>query len=158
MNCDYEASTPNYAFDANSVQTPCSPRVILTTKEACPVMSLFTLWYFLNSYSFVTGLIMIFAGIWFMIEGGRKYKLTMFLAGQFSLAIFLMLVLFTQVFPEETPFWVVWFCLIVSLCVGTGVGFAAQRWSRIGVLIIGGWIGGLLGALSYGVFFHIFAQ
>jgi hypothetical protein len=55
--------------------------VIFTTKEACPVISLSTLWYFLNDYSYIIGLIILFVGIWLMIEGGRKYRITMFFAG-----------------------------------------------------------------------------
>ena len=53
--------------------------------------------------------------------------------------------------------WVVWLTLIVSVGMGTGIGFAAQKWARIGVLIIGVWIGGLTGALLYSMVFHVFA-
>ena len=33
--------------------------------------------------------------------------------------------------------------------MGTGPGYFTQRWARSGVLLIGGWIGGLLGAVVY---------
>ncbi len=53
--------------------------------------------------------------------------------------------------------WVVWLTLMVSVGMGAGIGFAAQKWARIGVLIIGVWIGGLAGALLYSMVFHVFA-
>jgi len=46
---------------------------------------------------------------------------------------------------------------MVSVGMGAGIGFAAQKWARIGVLIIGVWIGGLAGALLYSMLFHVFA-
>ena len=66
--------------------------------------------------------------------------------------------MFTSVFPVNSPIWVVWLTLMVSLGMGAGIGFAAQRWSRIGVLIIGTWIGGLFGAILYTLFFYMFSS
>ena len=68
-----------------------------------------------------------------------------------------MILMFSQVYPNNSPMWVVWLTLIVSVGMGTGIGFAAQKWARIGVLIIGVWIGGLTGALLYSMVFHVFA-
>jgi len=54
--------------------------------------------------------------------------------------------------------WVVWLTLVVSLGMGAGIGYATQRWSRLGVLLIGTWLGGLLGAILYSLVFHLFAR
>ena len=54
--------------------------------------------------------------------------------------------------------WVVWLTLMVAMGMGAGIGFAACKWSRIGVLIIGCWIGGLLGSVLYTLFFHMFSK
>lgn len=81
----------------------------------------------------------------------------MFFAGQIAIAAFIMILMFSQVYPNNSPMWVVWLTLMVSVGMGTGIGYAAQKWARIGVLIIGVWIGGLAGALLYSMVFHVFA-
>ena len=65
----------------------------------------------------------------------------MFFAGQIAIAAFIMILMFSQVYPNNSPMWVVWLTLMVSVGMGAGIGFAAQKWARIGVLIIGVWIG-----------------
>ena len=42
--------------------------------------------------------------------------------------------------------------------MGSGIGFAAAKWSRVGVLLIGAWIGGLIGAILYTSIFSPFAE
>lgn len=54
--------------------------------------------------------------------------------------------------------WLVWLTLIVSLGLGAGIGYGAQRWSRIGVLLIAVWIGGIVGSSLYVLVFHMLAE
>jgi hypothetical protein len=53
----------------------------MTSAEACPVLSLGTLWTFFNTYYYVFGLLMMGLGVFLMVLGGRLYKVTMFLSG-----------------------------------------------------------------------------
>lgn len=53
--------------------------------------------------------------------------------------------------------YVVWLTLMVSIGIGSGIGYAAQKWARVGVLLIGLWVGGLFGALLYSILFSVFA-
>lgn len=53
--------------------------------------------------------------------------------------------------------WVVWLSLVASLSIGGGIGYASQRWARIGVLLIGTWIGGILGGILYKLLIFNFA-
>lgn len=71
------------------------------------------------------GVLMMGLGIFLMVGGGRHYKVTMFLAGQMSICAFIMIVLFYSVYPANSPFWVVWLTLFVSLGMGSGIGYAA---------------------------------
>lgn len=111
-------------IDAGSVQNPCSPRVILASKDSCPILSLHTLWHFINSYYIVIGLLMISLGLFLMVLGGKYYRVTMFLAGQMSVCAFLMIILFLCVYPANSPYWVVWLSLFVTLGIGAGIGYA----------------------------------
>ena len=69
-----------------------------------------------------------------------------------------MILLFAAVYPKNSPFWVVWLTMFVAVGMGSGIGYAASRWSRIGVLLIGAWIGGLAGGLLYSSVFYVFAD
>lgn len=97
-------------------------------------------------------------GIFLMIWGGKHYRVTMFLAGQMSVAAFLMIILFVGVYPANSPYWVVWLSLFVTLGIGAGVGYGTQRWARIGVLLLGAWIGGIFGGLLYSLVFYVFSE
>ncbi len=92
-----------------------------------------------------------------MIFGGRFFKVTMFVAGQVSVAAMILIILFSRVYPNIIPMYVVWLSLIVSIGIGAGIGYAAQKWARVGVLLIGLWMGGLFGALLYSMLFSVFA-
>ena len=66
----------------------------MTSNQSCPVMSLGTLWHFFNAYYYIFGVTMILGGIFLMILGGRLYKVTMFVAGEISVAAFIMIIMF----------------------------------------------------------------
>jgi hypothetical protein len=60
--------------------------------------------------------------------------------------------------PSWSPIWTVWVSLCVTLGIGAGIGYGAQRWSRIGVLFIGGWVGAFVGMLLYNAVIYIFSE
>jgi hypothetical protein len=45
----------------------------MTSKEACPVLSLGTLWHFFNMYYHIFGIFMILGGLFLMVFGGRYF-------------------------------------------------------------------------------------
>ena len=49
----------------------------------------------------------------------------MFISGQIAIAAFIMIIMFSQVYPNNSPMWVVWLTLFVALGIGSGIGFAA---------------------------------
>jgi len=130
----------------------------MTSAAACPVLTLGTLWRFFNQYYYIFGVAMMLTGLFLLVFGGRMFKVTMFLAGEVSIASFIMIIMFAAVYPNNSPMWVVWLTLMVSTGMGAGLGYAAQKWSRIGVFFIGVWMGGLLGALMYSMFSNLFVS
>jgi len=141
-----------------SLVSPCSPRVIFNTKEACPVLSFRTFWEFLERYYILLGCLMVLIGGFLAFAGGRFYKATMFMAAQFGFAITLLMFLYIKVIPTHCPEWVVWLSLMVTLGIGAGIGYAAAAWARIGVLIISVWVGGVIGAILYNTFIYLMAS
>lgn len=53
----------------------------MSSKDACPKLTLGSLWYFFNENYYIFGLLMMGLGVFLMIVGGRYYKFTMFLTG-----------------------------------------------------------------------------
>jgi hypothetical protein len=53
----------------------------MTSKDACPKLSLGTLWQFFNKYYYIFGLFMMLLGMFLMVFGGKYFKVTMFVAG-----------------------------------------------------------------------------
>jgi len=155
LNCDTYATQTYLQLDLDSI-AECSPRVIMTSQAACPVLTLGTLWQFFNQYYYIFGLAMMLTGGFLLTFGGRMYKVTMFIAGEVSIASFIMIVMFAAVYPNNSPMWVVWLTLMVSAGMGAGIGYAAQKWARIGVFLIGYWIGGFMGAIMYSMFSNLF--
>ena len=108
-----------------------------------------SLWTWCISYVHFIGICMIGLGIFLMLQGGRQYKVSMFISGLMAVVVIMMLTVFVLIMPVDTPMWTVWMCLFVSAGIGSGVGYAAATWSRVGVLIISAWVGALMGMLLY---------
>ncbi len=83
----------------------------------------------------------------------------MFLIGQLSVGVVSVIVTFAIFFPERQEIWVVWLVLIGCLALGALAGYATQRWGHIGVMLIGFWLGAILGSMIYsGVIIRITNQ
>jgi Domain of unknown function (DUF4203) len=129
--------------------------VIFRTVEACPKFSLGTLWRFFNDFYFIFGLFMIALG-GYLISVGNKYQdITLFLVGQASVSTLFMIVVFAGMFPDQQDMWVVWVILIISLAVGAAAGYATRKWGKYGVLILGAWLGGIIGSIMYSLLFRL---
>jgi len=106
---------------------------------------LHALWAFFEKYAIGFACIFLVLGLFLMFFGGRYYSATMFISAQISVCGLLMVLLFAAVMPAGTPEWSVWVAFLVSLGIGTGFGFAARKWSRVGVLFVGAVMGAFLG-------------
>jgi hypothetical protein len=81
LNCDEYASSTTYSLDTSSLSDPCTPTVIMQSKEACPKLTLGSLWTFFNTYYYFFGLGMMTLGVFLMIVGGRYFRFVMFISG-----------------------------------------------------------------------------
>lgn len=73
LNCDKYAPKTSYSLDIDSLSDPCTKRVIINSKEACPKLSLGNLWQFFNKYSDGIAIIAIALGLYFLALGGRYH-------------------------------------------------------------------------------------
>ncbi len=123
LRCEKDAVVAKYALDQSSITDPCTKRVILTSKEACPKMTLGTLWHFFSYYYGGFAIVLIVLGLYFLTLGGRYYKATMLLFGEMTFTAASMILMFALVYPKNAPEYVVWLTLVASLGPGYGVGF-----------------------------------
>jgi hypothetical protein len=97
----------------------------MNTNSACPVLALNALWYFFEHYWIFFGLASMAIGGFLITAGGRFFKVTMFLAGEFIVVAPGLILMFGYVLPGNSPFWTVTLSLICFLGIGAGVGYAA---------------------------------
>ena len=93
-----------------------------------------------------------------MIYGGRLFHVTLFIVGLSTVVAFILLIMFLAVYPKNSPYWVVWLTLFVAVGMGSAIGWATQKWARVGVLFLSLWVGGIFGAILYGAVFYIWAE
>mmetsp|Transcript_34603 Transcript_34603/g.25769 ORF Transcript_34603/g.25769 Transcript_34603/m.25769 type:complete len:275 (+) Transcript_34603:371-1195(+) len=149
LNCDEDEDVPRYSVDTATLSDPCYTRVIMNTKEACPVLSYPSLQTFFDDVSVLMGILLIALGAYLLVLGGKLFRLTLFLTATFITIIFLLLFFFLVLFPYETPEWVAYLCLVVATGMGISIGYAAYRWYRVGLLLMGSAVGFILGLIIY---------
>jgi hypothetical protein len=64
----------------------------------------------------------------------------------------MMVLLFASIMPGGTPEWSVWVAMLVCLGIGSGFGFAAKKWVRVGVLFTGFLMGSFIGMAIFNSF------
>ena len=45
--------------------------------------------------------------------------------------------------------------MLVSLALGSAAGYATKRWTKYGVLLLGAWLGGIIGQIMYSILFRL---
>jgi len=121
------------------------------SEYAWALLSLHSLAKWLNLCRYEISLILLALGGFLAFFGGRYYKATFFIFGQLGLTIYMMLYFYITLLPSYTPVWTVWFALILALTFSSGLGLICMTYARVGVLVVGATLGGLLG----GIFFKI---
>lgn len=159
MVCDELAIEPIYEIlnpHLSSLSEECEPKtIVFRTAEACPKFSLGTLWLFFNDFYIFFGVLMIALGFYLMVFGEKYQDVTLFLTGQATVATLAMILIFAEVYPDRQDVSVVWAVLIVSLFIGAGAGYATVRYAKVGVIIFGAWLGGLIGSVLYSLLFRL---
>ena len=99
LQCDKYSPKTTYQLDLNTMNEKCTKRVIITSKDACPKVSLGRIWIFFNDYQIIFGILLVAIGGYLLIYGGKYHEHTMFLFGEIVVATFFLLVLFAFVYP-----------------------------------------------------------
>jgi len=149
LNCNPNLKQVTYAIDEESLATPCSPKIIMNTPDACPVIQTGPLSEFIDLYGKWVALPMILIGVFSVFFSGRYPKTSMFLFTTICLSLGLLVSLYSWVLPGITPVWSVWIVGTICLGSGAGLGVGAARWPRIGVFTLGLAFGAIMGQVIH---------
>lgn len=69
-----------------------------------------------------------------------------------------MFIMFVGFPNENREMWMVWLNLVLGQIVGAAAGFAVKKYAKIGILLLGIWLGGLLGSVMYSCLFRLISE
>jgi hypothetical protein len=129
--------------------TTCEFETTMTSKLACPVYSLNSLWEWLDEYYWLWGAVLICAGFFLGLFGQKLFSVTLFLIGTLVTVALVWLLFYSTFLSDSTEGWVGWVVLGCSILIGLLGGFLLYKCQRLGAAVIGGWGGFLLGVVFY---------
>ena len=149
LNCNPNLQKTTYALDKETIKTPCSPKVIMNSPYACPIVSTGALGRFIDEYKYFLAIPLIIVGFYLVIFGGRWPQYTLAIFSTLAITFFLLFILYMMVLPYFVPTWTVWITGFVCLGLGAGMGYASAVWKRIGITVQSFSLGCLFGYWLY---------
>jgi hypothetical protein len=99
------------------------------------------------------GLFFLASGITMVEYGGKNFLISMSTISTLAMLVFLVTILFSFVLPTTTPQWLVWIVMFGCLGIGSGLGYGAYQWPKLGVIVISIFTGCIFGTVFYTAFF-----
>lgn len=125
----------------------------MNSPYGCPVFGMPPIWIWVETNTYVVAAALIFFGLSLLQFGGKYYLMSMAMITTFAMGSILMTLLFGFIMPSSTPDWLIWVCLALCYGAGSGLGYGAYNWPKIGVFSIGSTVGGFIGTIIYTIFF-----
>jgi hypothetical protein len=108
------------------------------------------------------GVFLIGLGFFLTFFGSKQPSATLFFAGMCAATILslvkysfviLKAILYGLILPSFTPDWghmlAFFFCIVIGIMAG---GLSAM-WTKVGIFLLGGWLGGTVGMMTYDAVF-----
>jgi len=108
----------------------------------------------MNSYYWITAIVMIGAGVFVWALGNKLFKPTIFIVFAGTVFFLIMLFFYALILPITTKDWTVWLIGSIGLVLGLIVGFFMTKLARIAIAALGGWIGFVGGLLIHEAFLY----
>lgn len=137
LKCNTFLAAPVYTIDIDSLQNPCSTRVIMSTKHACPVTESNSLADFIISFYYLIAIPCIAAGALLLVYGGRHPTLALFVMTISIVGTSILFVTYDVILPNMTPWWLVLFVIYFAYGNGAVLAFGSTMSPRLGVTICG---------------------
>jgi len=101
----------------------------MRTSEACPRLSLGTLWNIFNDFYIFFGILMIVLGSYLVAFGAKYEEYTLFMLGTSTVATLFMIIIYVGLFPDKSEVWLVFLTLLFSMGVGSAAGWATMKYA-----------------------------
>jgi hypothetical protein len=112
----------------------------------CSVYSLNALWAWMNTYSWLWGIILIVIGIPLCLFGRKLFSATLFLIGTLLTVTVILLLFYSTFLSDKTEAWIGWVVLSCSILLGLAGGYLLYKCQKLGAAVVAGW-GGFMGGL-----------
>jgi len=139
-------------------QDPCTITVIRETPTGCPVFRINSLFRFLSQYSDFIAPVIIVIGLLFLLVGGYFKKVSIFVIVLISSIFVVTFILYAFILPAKTPDWVGWVVLFGSAAAGIIAAALTVTFIKLGVFLVGCWLGGTLATCLFQMFIHLISS
>lgn len=121
--------------------SPCSFKVLVDVANGCPKVDLSVFWEFIkkNSVFFVIGFVLF--GMVIGVFGRPMWNTIVFLLFTVSITGLFLVVFYEFVIPFDSPEWVLWMILVISLIFGVVAAFMIAKYQAAGFILLGAWFG-----------------
>lgn len=109
---------------------------------------------FIDTYAILFAIIAIVVGILITFFGLKLLIPTLFLVGFFSVVVLIFGFFYLIILPHDHVIWVGWVILGVSFIYGTLFGIFTVKLTRVGLFLIGLWLGFVIGLTIYNAFLY----
>jgi hypothetical protein len=142
--------------EASPTSSVCHPKVQIRSLFGCKISRVDTLSVFFDDYYFIFAAIFMIMGTFNIFYGVKWFKATIFLIGIISVVAFVFILLFFILEIDDLSQSMIWLCLLSSISIGSIVGYFLTKMMRIGVVVIGCWIGLILAFILDNMLFSYF--
>lgn len=155
MYCDETYALTEFAYGIQAHGDVCNPQVDVISYAGCSVLSISSLWEYLEQYSDYFGAAMILAGALLVLWGKKFIKPAIFFAGFLSTVVAGCLIYYAIYYDQNSQLADFWWILGGSIAAGIIVGLILSCFVKLGAAILAAWGGYCLGLIFYeGVLFH----
>ena len=105
------------------------------------MVDLSVFWGFVNRHLALFAIGFIILGIIIGSFGRSMWGTIIFLLFAITITTIFLIIFYEYVLPFNTPEWMLWFILMLSVGMGTGAAYMIARYKEAGFILLGAWLG-----------------
>ena len=155
ITCDKDQSEPVFTVIPTSIQTnDCHPKIQVQSKHGCAVLDVNGLWRWAENNYWIIAIVMIVVGLFELVIGQKLIKPTIFILTAGGILGAVLVFFYAIVLPTSAASWLVWLLGGIGLVLGLIAGFFMVKLIRVGVGLLGGWVGVIAALLIHEAFMY----
>lgn len=159
IECNPDNKDPVMEFVQSSIaDNECNPKIRISSKHGCAIIDVNGLWRWVEKNWWVASIAFIAIGAFQLVLGQKLIKPTIFILTTCAVLGGVLVFFYAIVLPTSTVTWLVWLLGGIGLVLGLIAGFFMTKLMRIGVGLLGGWVGVVSALLIHEAFMHAVHQ